>query len=144
MWPERIGFPALCAVQLALVPARLPAQQLSHLPDLSGLSATLDQEIAARFHPGEPDSVRKIKKTYWVEGALIGGATVGVLFAALAGGFCGDSDSNTAGGPCWDNVLLGALVGFGTGGSLGALIGGQFNKAEENPEESRREAEIRE
>jgi|GEM_PF-3182445 len=73
------------------------------------------------------DSTRRIPKTYWVEGALIGGTVAGLFLASLAGGLCSDSDSG-GNEPCWDNVLLGAVIGFGTGGSLGALIGGQFKK----------------
>jgi hypothetical protein len=78
-------------------------------------------------------------KTYWLEGALIGGTVVGLLGGALAGGFCADSDSGGK-GPCWDNVLLGVGFGFATGGSLGALVGGQFRKGrpereEDDPEE---------
>jgi hypothetical protein len=68
------------------------------------------------------------ERTYWLEGALIGGTIVGVLLAAFAGAACSDTDSGAGTGPCWDNVLLGAVVGFGTGGSAGALIGGQFKK----------------
>ena len=146
MWPERIvstAFLIACCLSLSVSP--LAAQQLSRLADFRVLAGTLEHEIAARLPGAEADSVKKIKPTYWVEGALIGGATLGVLAGVVAGGFCADPDSNTTGGPCWDNVLLGTVFGFAVGGSVGALIGGQFNKAaEDEPEESQPEAETQE
>jgi hypothetical protein len=74
------------------------------------------------------DSTRRIPKTYWMEGALIGGTVAGIFLASLAGGLCSDADSGGGNEPCWDNLLLGAAIGFGIGGSLGALIGGQFKR----------------
>jgi hypothetical protein len=66
------------------------------------------------------DSTRP--RTYGLEGALVGGAAVGVLLAAFAGSGC--SNSEIAGnGPCWDNALLGGILGFGIGGAAGALMG---------------------
>jgi len=131
MWPERIPLPTLLAVlSLSVLPARSNGQQLSRLPDFGTLSATLNQEIDPRLGIAEPDSVKKIKKTYWMEGGLVAGAGLGILTAALVGGLCADSDSGGE-GPCWDNTLLGGVIGFGVGFSVGALIGGQFNKAEQ-------------
>jgi hypothetical protein len=73
-----------------------------------------------------------LPRTYWLEGALIGGAVVALLGVSLAGSACSDPDSGGGQGPCWDNVLLGAVIGFGTGASFGGLIGGQFKKARRN------------
>ena len=67
-------------------------------------------------------------RTYWLEGALIVGVPFALLGALFAGHGCSDPDSGAGEGPCWDNVLLGVVVGFGTGASLGGLIGGQFKK----------------
>jgi hypothetical protein len=77
------------------------------------------------------------RKTYWLEGALISGAIIGLGAAALAGAACSDKDSGGDDGPCWDNVLLGAAVGFGAGGSLGALVGGLFSKGKPEPPQER-------
>jgi hypothetical protein len=71
---------------------------------------------------------------YWAEGALIGGIPFALLGAGLAGWACG-RDDGVDNGPCWDNELLGAVVGFGVGASLGALIGGQINKGKRTGEE---------
>jgi hypothetical protein len=70
-----------------------------------------------------------IPETYWLEGALVGGAPAGLLFGAFAGGFCNDPDSGGGNESCWDDALLGLVGGFAAGGSLGALIGGQFKKS---------------
>jgi hypothetical protein len=103
----------------------LQAQQLPPaFAELLSL-ASLDSAPSLILPIDVADSTRP--RTYWLEGALVGGAAVGVLLAAFAGSGC--SNSEIAGdGPCWDNALLGGILGFGIGGRAGALIGGQFTK----------------
>jgi hypothetical protein len=72
------------------------------------------------------DSVpRDIRPTYWKEGALVGGISLGLGFALLWDSFCRSSDS---GGSCGGATTAGFLVGGVLGGLIGALIGGQFPK----------------
>jgi hypothetical protein len=80
-------------------------------------------------------------RTYWAEGAVIGGTVLGLLGAVLAGGLCSDPDSGGGGRTCWDDTLLGLATGLGVGGSLGALIGGQFRKKKRPPEGANLEVE---
>jgi hypothetical protein len=67
-------------------------------------------------------------RTYWLEGALIAGIPLALLGAGMAGWACSNKDSGGGQSPCWDNEVLGAVVGFGTGASFGALVGGQIKK----------------
>jgi hypothetical protein len=80
--------------------------------------------LAYSFSPVD-SSTRHIPPTYWLEGAIAGGATLGflgaILFVDLCNfdGPCGNSVAAAAGG-----LVLGGLTGFG----IGAMIGGQFPK----------------
>jgi len=59
------------------------------------------------------------------EGLVVGGAFVGILGAALGGGFCGYDDSGARANCVWPTIkgfLFGATVGGVTGGLLGSLI----------------------
>jgi hypothetical protein len=73
---------------------------------------------------------RVIRPTYWVEGGLILGIPTSLLTTALVWGLCSDSDSGGGHEPCWDDALLGTVIGFGVSGSLGALLGGLISKPE--------------
>jgi hypothetical protein len=74
------------------------------------------------------DSVRRdIRPTHWKKGALIGGVVTGLGLALLVDGFCRDSDTDCQGGA----VPMALLAGGVFGGLVGALIGGQFPKAED-------------
>jgi hypothetical protein len=73
---------------------------------------------------------RRVPATYWREGALLGGTVVGLFLTSFA--LHGCTHDETDSGPCWDNVLLGAGVGFATGGTLGALLGGLIQKPQES------------
>jgi hypothetical protein len=74
------------------------------------------------------DSVRReIRPTHWKNGALIGGVVTGLGLLLLVDGFCRGSDSECAGGPVPQALLVGGVIG----GLFGALIGGQFPKAED-------------
>jgi hypothetical protein len=123
-------FAALALMAAAPVSA-LKAQELPRsLPSLR--YAIADDTAAPRIPPIElGDST--YPRTYWLEGALVGGTFAAILVGSFAGSMCTHDDSS-ANGPCWDNVLLGGAVGFASGGSLGALIGGQFKKPAKLPE----------
>jgi hypothetical protein len=69
---------------------------------------------------------RRIRPTYWKEGAIVGGLTLGILGAVFGAGICAYSETE---GNCTGATLLGLFGGVLTGGTLGALIGGQFPKA---------------
>jgi hypothetical protein len=102
----------------------LEAQELPHSFASMRWAPALD--TARQRTSMELSDTTSIPKTYWLEGALVLGTLSGVFFTVLAGGLCSYSESET--GPCWDNALLGGVFGFGIGGTLGGLIGGQFNK----------------
>jgi hypothetical protein len=104
----------------------LEAQELSR--SLASLSYIAAEDTAApRIAPIElGDSTHP--RTYWLEGALIAGVPLALLGAGMAGWACSDRDTGGGRGPCWDNELLGAIVGFGTGASFGALVGGKIKK----------------
>jgi hypothetical protein len=106
---------------------------------LSDLQYRTNFEVsAARLgHSLDVSDSTKHPRTYWLEGALIGGIPLALLGAALGGGLCSDPD-NAGGGtePCWDDALLGLMIGFGVGGSLGGLIGGLIKKPEKNEQEA--------
>jgi MFS family permease len=119
------------AALLAAAAPRVGGAQLVLRPGASSLCAgvlptALNPSVAfvvgdSVSHPHRP--------TYWQEGGLLGGFTLGFAVGAFAGGLCGDTDSGAT-GPCWDNVLLGALLGAGSGLTLGALVGGLIQKPE--------------
>jgi hypothetical protein len=87
------------------------------------------------LHPAGPtlaDSVpKKIRPTYWKEGALIGGA-VGALLGAAAGyGLCEGGDGTTK--HCAGALVLGGVFGAALVAIPGALIGGQVSKEPAEP-----------
>jgi hypothetical protein len=113
---------ALCGRLLSamlLVPTYLAAQRLTPVPSYA-VSTPASLFRLARLD-GTPLS-KEIPRTYWLEGAIIGGASVGVLSALYFRGL-GESGDRTAGTIA--GFVLGGVVGF-TGG---ALIGGQFRKS---------------
>ena len=101
-----------------LFPSSLAAQRLTPLPSYA-VATRPALFRATRFErtplPGE------IPRTYWLEGGLTGGVSVGTM-SALYFRSLGESGDRTAGTIA--GFVLGGLVGF-TGG---ALIGGQFRK----------------
>ncbi len=70
-----------------------------------------------------PADTARIPPTHWKTGAIIGGATLGLLGAVVFVGACGfDHPCHR---PVWYGLggfALGGVLGFG----IGALIGGQF------------------
>lgn len=113
---------------------------------LAVTSASRAQDAPARIHAPRPSQVRsvafpgplrqgfrvdtverKIRRTHWKEGALVGGVVTGLGLALLIDGLC-NSDS---GDNCTNAGVLGLVGGGAVGGIVGALIGGQFPKDEE-------------
>jgi hypothetical protein len=68
---------------------------------------------------------RTIRRTYWQEGAIAGGVIVGLLGAAFIGGMCSYSETSQN---CNGATIGGLVMGAAVGGSVGALLGGQFHK----------------
>jgi uncharacterized membrane protein YedE/YeeE len=62
------------------------------------------------------------KKTYWLEGAIVGGAVTGLLGTQLAS-LCPRNS-----GSCPSNRLLSFLIGAVPGVVLGAFLGGSIEK----------------
>jgi hypothetical protein len=100
-----------------------------------GSSSLAAQQAALRPHPSAlfvtpavaADSMRPAP-TYWKEGAITGGAIVGLTGALAMNGLCHMDDANASG--CGLAALGGAALGFLIGAVPGALIGGQIHKSE--------------
>jgi hypothetical protein len=81
-----------------------------------------------------PDSVQgSVPPTQWKHGMLIGGIIGGVGGIALGFAWCGLSETQTS---CLSLVLAGTVGGALLGGTIGALIGGQFPKHPRAPADS--------
>jgi hypothetical protein len=93
---------------------RGPAPSVLYIPQLKG---GIDSQ-------GVDTIARAVRPTHWKKGLLIGGliGTVGLGFVGFA--LCGDL--NESGSSCFAPGLGGAALGAVLGGTVGALIGGQF------------------
>jgi hypothetical protein len=132
---RHLGRIPVLAILILAVPAAGRAQGGPPRPAASALRSV---ETASVLRPSLAsilaDTVpRPHRPTYWLEGALVGGALAGIALARFAWSVCSDPDSG-ASGPCWDNTLLGALVGVASGGTLGALAGGLIEKSKAQPD----------
>ena len=110
------------AAALLWVPALASAQRLA--PEFARLAEPWSEEPASRPAAvvfGHPDDHR------W-EGALVGGAFVGLLGAALFAGICGGADSGGNASQCLAQGFLGFLAGGAVGGLLGGLLGAAMPK----------------
>ena len=58
-------------------------------------------------------------KTYWMEGAIVGGVGTGLFFAAAADGLC---ESNCSAVSVVGSFVLGSLPGIVVGGLVGSLF----------------------
>ena len=104
-------------VVILVVPAGLQSQRLASIPSYaSSLPAP-----TSSFHV---DSTQAIPRTYWLEGGVIGGLTLGVLTVLE---FHAWSESEPSTGRTVGVFFLAGGLGF----SVGALIGGQFPKHDE-------------
>jgi hypothetical protein len=111
---------------------------------VQGLPATRRLMEAAAKGPLQPlvladttDSIpRRIRPTHWKKGALIGGLAGGAALAVLVETVCSLGD---CGGSATVNALLGGAV---LGGIVGALIGGQFPKEEEEAADPERRSKL--
>jgi hypothetical protein len=101
--------------------APLLAQQDSPLPSVVYQRAPLERFDAM---PADTQPMR-IRPTHWVEGGIIGGASLGTVGLLLGLAWCGYEGSDR---PCLANALLGAALAGGAGLAIGALIGGLFPK----------------
>lgn len=84
--------------------------------------------------PALADTSTRIRPTHWVTGAAIGGTALGLLTGLTAAGLCGmdDTGSDPNQALCFVSGFLGGAL---LGGTLGALVGGQFPKHEPWKEE---------
>lgn len=121
-----LGTTTVASAQGAATPLRGPAA-----------SAVLAARVVGPLHNrslSSPDTARTgIGRTYWKEGALVGGLAGAVGGGLLGAVVCGQSDE--VGKSCTGTTLLGALVGAGLGAIPGALIGGQFPKGPRGAEQ---------
>ena len=73
------------------------------------------------------DSVRRhLKRSYWSEGAVVGGAIGGIGGLILANHLCGVAQESTR--HCTGSALLGGAIGAALVAIPGALIGRQFSR----------------
>lgn len=108
---------AAVAALIAAGTSRLGAQQSAYHPAASVL-----------FVPPLATPVAETStETYWKTGALVVGIPSAVFGGAIGAGLCGLDDS--AGHKSCAGPALGMAALFGImGGTVGALIGGQFHK----------------
>jgi hypothetical protein len=106
-----------------LVPTSLAAQRVTPVASYA-VSTWPSLSLAARFD--RTPLSKEIPRTYWLEGGIIGGTSVGVLSAVYVRdlGASGDRTPGTIAG-----FVLGGVVGF----TAGALIGGQFRNSSHAP-----------
>jgi hypothetical protein len=123
---RRLRGASLLAVTIA---AFAPPRAIAQRPELPTPVARVAPSL---FAPAAPqvrlDSV-VIPPTHWREGAIIGGALLGLVTAVGALELCGfDAPCHNPGFYFLGGLAGGGIVGFG----LGALIGGQFPKHSTN------------
>jgi len=112
-------FRILVLSAVLLVPTSLAGQRLTPVPSYAG--APPPSLARAAGFDRTPFST-EIPHTYWLEGGIIGGGSVGVVSALYFRGL-GESGDRTAGTIA--GFVFGGVVGF----TAGALIGGQFHKS---------------
>lgn len=70
-------------------------------------------------------TARVVRPTHWKKGLMIGGLIGGAGLGWLVFSLC-TGDNETSGNNCLLSTLGGAAIGAVLGGTVGALIGGQF------------------
>jgi len=92
------------------------------------MSRTLAQQPSTRLYVSR-DSAEASKRTYWLEGGVIGAVVLGVAsflaYDAIANSACSD----TGGAGCKDYQGLATVGGAGLGFAIGSLIGKGHTKA---------------
>jgi len=118
--PMKLLFRILLTAPLLLAPRPLPAQRVAPVPAYA--VATLPP-LASAPHFAADSLVQKLPRTYWLEGGLIGGVSLGLMTLMWARGMRESNRENIVGD------VAGFALGFGTGFAAGSLVGGQFHKA---------------
>ena len=110
------------ALWLLAAPASLEAQATVAWRSVPAESDPLARERAA---------IREaVRRSRWLEGAVIGGVVFGAAGGVLAAGFCGSDDSaqGAAQDGCTEEILLGSVAGAAVGGLVGGLIGSRIRR----------------
>lgn len=92
-------------------------------------SRTLAQQPSTRLYSGR-DSAETSKRTYWLEGGVIGAVVLGVASFLVYDGFANSACSDTGGSGCKEYQALATVGGAGLGFLIGSLIGKGHTKAE--------------
>ena len=111
---------AAVALLLAAPPQPLEAQRA---PDWRPTLAAPDPLASERTA-----IAKAVRRSRWLEGAVIGGVVFAAAGGVLAGGHCGADDSaeGAAQDGCTEEILLGGVAGAAVGGLIGGLIGSRI------------------
>jgi hypothetical protein len=93
------------------------------------VSRTLTQQPLTRLYVSR-DSTEASKRTYWLEGGVIGAVVLGVASFLVYDGFANAACSDTGGAGCKDYEGLATVGGAALGFLIGSLIGKGHTKAE--------------
>jgi hypothetical protein len=109
---------ALCLVPGRQIEAqRLPALVPSAISTLVVAGPTIPQDSVPR---------RRIPRTHWLTGAVLGGTLLGSFGASVGAGLCSDGETSHSAWTCVLAGVEGFLLGATVGVPLGGLIGGAF------------------
>ena len=115
----------LLVSMLFVAPVSLAGQRLTPVPAYA--VGTLPP-LAHTAHFAADSIVPKISRTYWLEGGIVGGVSLGILSMMIFRGMRESTEENVAGDVA--GFVLGATVGF----PAGALLGGQIRKSDQRSE----------
>ncbi len=118
----KLLFRILLIAPLVLASRPLSAQRLAPVPSYA--LATMPP-LSSAPHFAADSVVPKIPRTYWLEGGVIGGVSLGLATVMWARSMRESDRENIVGD------VVGFALGFGTGFAAGSLIGGQFHKPSE-------------
>ena len=127
----QLSFLGLVSV-LQVSPAVAQAPRVQ--PDFPSFHATLvsrtsAQQLSTRLHISS-DSTAASKRTYWLEGGVIGAVVLGVASFLVYDGFANSACSDTGGAGCKGYEGLATVGGAALGFLIGSLIGKGHTKAE--------------
>lgn len=126
MRPVREKAALLVAVALVLAPA--PPLHGQHRAATPAAALAPSSAASAMPRPYLLDSA-SARRSYWLEGGVLGGIVLGLGGVAVFGGLCAASECENSGRAQRFGGLLGAAVGFGAG----ALIGSAFHTRDGPP-----------